>query len=273
MAALRSYDLLDTRSDPRLDALCRAAAAALDVPVALISFIDAHQQWIKARVGSELQALPRHLSFCHHTIHEKSGVLVIPDTLADPRFSVHPSVQGGPRYRFYAGVSIIDPGEYRIGTVSVLDSTPRQFDMNGIEVLQWLAAHVTDVLKAGTTASDGVLEEPDTSDPAPQPVSTRSWLGVRTERTSHTPPAGRHGLLLLSVARASPAERAGLAVGDVLVAIANRPTLESHDIRLALSDRKVGDVVPVKIWRDGQALQRSIQVEAMPRARQTRRRA
>ena len=273
MAALRSYDLLNARSDPRLDALCRAAAAALDIPVAFISFIDARQQWIKARVGSDLETLPRYLSFCHYTIHEKSGVLVVPDMLADPRFSVHPSVQDGPRHRFYAGASIVDPGEYRIGTVSVLDNTPRQFDMDGVEVLQWLSAHVMDVVKTGATASNGFAEEPEAFGPAPQPVSIRSWLGVRTEQTVYPTGAGQSGLILLSVARASPAERAGLAVGDVLVAIANHPTLESRDIKLALSDRQVGEVVPVQIWRAGQALQRSIQVEAMPRARRTQRRA
>lgn len=273
VAALCSYDLLDNRPEPRLDALCRAAATALEVPVALISVIDANQQWIKARVGSDLRQVPRHLSFCHYTIHEASGVLVVPDTLADPRFSVHPLVQDGPRYRFYAGVSIVDPGEYRIGTVSVLDSAPRHFDMAGVEVLQWLSAHAMDVLLANTPALKGFVEEPEVFGPAPQPASIRSWLGVRTERTGHRPDTGRSGLVVLSVARASPAERAGLAVGDVLVAIADHPTLEPRDVKLALSDRQVGDVVPVQLLRAGQTLQRSIQVEAMPRARQTRRRA
>lgn len=272
VAALHSYNVLDGSSDPRLDVLCQAAATALDAPIALISFIDAHQQWTKARVGSDLQATPRYLSFCHYTIHEASGALVVSDMLADPRFSMHPSVHGRPHYRSYAGVSIEDPGEYRIGTVSVLDRAPRQFDTNGIEILRRLSANVMDVLIAGATPSSGFAEEPETYDPAPQATFVRSWLGVRTEPAAQPRGTGRGGLVLVSVARASPAERAGLAVGDVLVAIADHPTLDAHDIAVALSDRKVGDVVPVQIWRAGQTLQRSVQVEAMPHARRTRRR-
>ena len=81
VAALHSYGLPNGCSDPRFDALCRAAATALDVPVALISFIDADQQWVKARIGSDVQVMPRYLSFCHHTLHEASGVLVVPNML------------------------------------------------------------------------------------------------------------------------------------------------------------------------------------------------
>ena len=108
---------------------------------------------------------------------------------------------------------------------------------------------------------------------APKPAAPRSWLGVRTERTARPAGNGQGGLVLLSVAQASPAERAGLAAGDVLVAIADQRTLEQRDIKRALSDWQVGDVVPIQILRAGQALQRSIQVEAMPSALRVMRRA
>ena len=64
-----------------------------------------------------------------------------------------------------------------------------------------------------------------------------------------------------------------LEAGDVLVAIADQRTLEQRDIKRVLSDWRVGDVVPIQILRAGKALQRSIQVEAMPSALRAMRRA
>lgn len=266
MAALHSYGVLNHQPAPRLAELCAAAASALDVPVSCISFIDADRHWTKASTASDLKDFPRYLSFCHHTIHEPSGTLVVPDMAADARFSAHPSVYASPRYRFYAGVSITDPGEYRIGAVCVLDTQPRRLDDSGLDTLRRLSQQVMDALTAGE-ASGGSSEVG--RDPDAPPV--QGWLGVRTERAVDPHGVGRHGLLLLSVAQPSPAERAGLEVGDVLVAIGNHPTLASGDIAYALSNRMAGDAVPVHVWRAGRTVQRTIHIEAMPEGRRTRR--
>jgi PDZ domain len=266
VAALRSYGVLNHSPAPKLAELCAAAASALDAAVACISFIDADRHWTKASTGSDPMNFPRYLSFCHHTIHEPSGTLVVPDMVADARFSAHPSVYAGPRYRFYAGASVVDPGEYRIGALCVLDTQPRHLDSGGLDTLRRLSQQVMDALLAG----EALGSSPEAGrDPDAPPV--QGWLGVRTERAVDPHGVGRHGLLLLSVAQPSPAERAGLEVGDVLVAIGDHPTLASGDIAHALSNRVEGDALPVHVWRAGRAVQRTIHIEAMPEGRRTRR--
>lgn len=53
LAALRSYGILDTQSEPEFDDIAHMAAQACDAPMAHINFIDADRQWIKAAVGHD----------------------------------------------------------------------------------------------------------------------------------------------------------------------------------------------------------------------------
>ena len=86
----------------------------------------------------------------------------------------------------------------------------------------------------------------------------RGYLGV-TSQPVEIPAAMRsqveqaRGLLILNVAEASPAERAGILMGDVLVAIAGEPTRGPRDLRAQLSAERVGQAVPVTVLRGGQA--------------------
>ncbi|HSD77358.1 MAG TPA: GAF domain-containing protein, partial [Solirubrobacteraceae bacterium] len=98
LATLRSLGILDTPPEERFDRITRVASALFDVPVALVSLVDADRQWFKSCVGLDLPATPRAVSFCAHAIlgHD---TLVIPDTLEDPRVADNPFVTGEPRVR------------------------------------------------------------------------------------------------------------------------------------------------------------------------------
>ncbi|MCC6624420.1 MAG: PDZ domain-containing protein [Deltaproteobacteria bacterium] len=80
-------------------------------------------------------------------------------------------------------------------------------------------------------------------------------------------PAVARGLLVTGVVPGSAAERAGLAAGDVIVAIDGRP-IPDHAHLLAALAGKVGATVKIRVARHGQA----IDVEATPGAREERRR-
>lgn len=270
VAAVRSYGVLNHDPDERLDQVCREAAAAWAVPVACVNFIDADRHWTKACVGAATADYPRFLSFCHHTISEPNGTLVVSDLGADVRFSAHPLVISEPRYRFYAGASVVDAGGYRVGTVCVLDTATNRTRAEGLATLQRLSFTVAKVLASGPIVDLPANAGPD-ADGTNGPLLVQGWLGVRTEHAAGAPGNDRCGLLLLSVAYSSPAERAGLEVGDVLVSIANRPILALTDISHALSNRLSGEALPVQVWRSGRALQRTIHIEAMPAGRRTRR--
>jgi GAF domain-containing protein len=124
VAELKGYGVLDTPNEAEFDAIVREAAAALGVPIALISLIDENRQWFKARVGLEPQETPRSISFCTHAIRGPD-VFVVPDAQADPRFAENPLVTGDPNIRFYAGAPLRTSTGRRIGTLCVIDSTAR----------------------------------------------------------------------------------------------------------------------------------------------------
>src|SRR5262249_5460469 len=75
------------------------------------------------------------------------------------------------------------------------------------------------------------------------------------------------GVLVGDVRQGSAGGRAGLHVGDVLVAVAGRPVATADDIRAALAAMNAGDSVEVQIVRDRRpATLAAIVPRAEPRA-------
>ncbi|MDX2138970.1 MAG: trypsin-like peptidase domain-containing protein [Chloroflexota bacterium] len=60
------------------------------------------------------------------------------------------------------------------------------------------------------------------------------------------------GLLLASVEAGSPAEQAGLMLGDTLISLAGHPVHQMDDLMAVLSGDRVGTSVPARIVRGGQ---------------------
>lgn len=124
MQALRRLGMLDTAAQPELDQLVQQAASELQMPMALLSLVDAERQWFKARVGMEHAELPRAVSFCGHAICGDE-LFVVEDALRDARFADNPLVIGEPHIRFYACVPLKSPDGHRVGTLCVIDTRPR----------------------------------------------------------------------------------------------------------------------------------------------------
>ncbi len=60
------------------------------------------------------------------------------------------------------------------------------------------------------------------------------------------------GVLLLSVEADSPAERAGLLLGDTIVALDGQPVRDIDDLMALLSGDRVGSSAPVRVLRGGE---------------------
>ncbi|MBF5041560.1 PAS domain S-box protein [Aggregicoccus sp. 17bor-14] len=125
LRALHALGLLDTPPEERFERIVRMTREVLDVPIALVSLVDAERQWFKARCGLEATETPRRISFCAHAILS-SELFLVPDTLADVRFRDNPLVTGAPHARFYAGQPLHAPDGSRVGTLCVLDTQPRR---------------------------------------------------------------------------------------------------------------------------------------------------
>ncbi|GEP07670.1 GAF domain-containing hybrid sensor histidine kinase/response regulator [Methylobacterium oxalidis] len=124
LRALEGYCILDTPAEESFDRVVALARALFDVPVAFVSFVDEHRQWLKARQNLDVSETPRAIAFCSHTIRSPS-VLVVPDATRDPRFLDNPLVTGGPKIRFYAGAPITAAGGERLGAVCLIDFVSR----------------------------------------------------------------------------------------------------------------------------------------------------
>ena len=153
LRALRDLEILDTESEPRFDQYTNLASDLLDVPIALVSLVDADRQWFKSHVGLDASETPRDMSFCAHAILG-DDVFQIPDALEDDRFADNPLVTGDPRIRFYAGVPLELSDGSPVGTLCVIDYRPRLLDDEQMEALRVLGDQVVDELEATAPDSD-----------------------------------------------------------------------------------------------------------------------
>ena len=146
LQTLRQYQVLDTDSEEAFDDLTRLASYVCDTPTALISLVDENRQWFKARVGVQARETSRNISFCGHAILNQ-GCFIIEDALLDERFVDNPLVLNEPFVRFYAGMPLLSPEGFAIGTLCVMDRKPRHLDDKQIDALGMLADQVMSQLE------------------------------------------------------------------------------------------------------------------------------
>jgi S1-C subfamily serine protease len=70
-----------------------------------------------------------------------------------------------------------------------------------------------------------------------------------------------HGVKFSDVRPGSPAAKAGLKAGDVLIQFGDKPINNLYDFTDALRRSKVGDVVEVKVMREGQPVSAKVTLE------------
>jgi GAF domain-containing protein len=134
LRALHALLILDTPPEERFDHIVAFASQEFDVPIALVSLVDRNRQWFKSRVGLSACETGRDISLCGHAIVQHD-TLLIPDTLADPRFADNPLVLGEPFIRFYAGAQLTLPSGQTVGTLCLIDTRPRTLDRTDLAIL------------------------------------------------------------------------------------------------------------------------------------------
>ena len=120
LSQLRRTSLLDTAPDPAFDRLVALVADVFDVPVAVVSLVDADRVWFKASVGLTVREGPRDGAFCNLAIGGE-GLFEVPDAADDPRFAGSAMVCATPGIRFYAGLPLRPVDGQAIGTLCILD--------------------------------------------------------------------------------------------------------------------------------------------------------
>jgi len=147
LAALESYDIFETGNEKEYDDLTSLASAICNVPISLITFINAERQWFKSHHGTDLTENRRDLSFCTHAIASTDDIMIVPDASLDERFYNNPVVTGPTNIIFYAGVPLINEDGFALGTMCVFDHKPHQLTDSQVNGLKILAKQVIDKLE------------------------------------------------------------------------------------------------------------------------------
>ena len=177
MSALRSTDMLFTPSEERFDRITRLASQLLGTPIALVSLVADKCQWFKSVKGLDAIETPREISFCGHAILGEEA-FVIEDAALDQRFADNPLVTGAPNIRFYAGHPLRTEDGSRVGTLCVIDRTPRKLTHEQLVSLRDLAALAEVELQRGLlseTQQELVRERDDLKRKASIDGLTRLW--------------------------------------------------------------------------------------------------
>ena len=195
LAALYKSGALDPRAKPVFDVAAKRAADIFDMPMAMVSLVDAHAQDIRglfgnlqpatapaahgseeekalAAVRAEALNLPRELSICGHVV-SNGKTLVVPDILRDLRFAGNAALreQG---VRFYAGAPLRDPHGSVLGTLCLLDAGPRSLSKREVHLLETMAEELMVQLRASVDSWEASVE---TNDPAQQSAGDAATVG------------------------------------------------------------------------------------------------
>ena len=155
LAALSSYDVLDTPPDGAFDRVTALAARIFNTPIALVSLVDEDRIWFKSRHGLDAEEIPRDPGLCASAIFS-SDTYVIRDALSDPRALANPLVAGEFGLRFYAAAPLVTRDGYRLGTLNVIDFQARDFTDEDRRTLAELAGAVMDQMELRISSRNAV---------------------------------------------------------------------------------------------------------------------
>ena len=146
MAAVRRYDILDTPADGHFDRITSLAARIFDVPIATITIVDHDRIWFKSKFGIDAEEIGREPGLCASAVIEIEP-WVVNDAMKDPRTLENPLVRGELGLRFYAGAPLRTADGYNLGTLNIIDRSPRELTTEQLDMLKQLADIVVDELE------------------------------------------------------------------------------------------------------------------------------
>jgi diguanylate cyclase (GGDEF)-like protein/PAS domain S-box-containing protein len=147
LRAIWTRDLLDSQPEIECDELVQLAAAICGTPIGLLTLLDERHQWYRASEHLKMGETPREVAFCAHAIRQ-DGLFLVKDALMDARFGNNPLVSTDPAIRFFAGVGLFTSDGEPIGTLCVVDMTPRILGAEQANALEVLGRQVAVRLEA-----------------------------------------------------------------------------------------------------------------------------
>lgn len=142
LEALRRYNILDTLPEEEYDDITTLASTICNTPISLVTLIDDDRQFFKSVHGIEGTETSRDVSLCAHAINTPNDLFVVSDARTDERFFDNPFVTGAPNVIFYAGMPLVTPDNFALGTLCVIDNKPHDLSDAQKDALRVLSHQV-----------------------------------------------------------------------------------------------------------------------------------
>jgi signal transduction histidine kinase/DNA-binding response OmpR family regulator len=131
---LMELNLLNSIPESDFDEIVQIASALARTPISLLTFLDGDKLWFKSKTGITEKCIDKADSFCSHTI-DRNQALIIEDASKDVRFNKTSLLHDPVNMKFYAGVPITAGNSEAVGSLCVIDRTPRTFSETQKEAL------------------------------------------------------------------------------------------------------------------------------------------
>jgi PAS domain S-box-containing protein len=164
LKALADSGLLDSPPEQSFDRVTRLTSALLQVPISLVTLVDAERQFFKSAVGlpapiCDLRETPVSHSLCKYVV-ASGEPLVIDDTRLNPLVADHAAVtELG--VMAYAGIPLLTSTGVAIGSLCAIDMQPHAWTAAEVEQLKDLAGCVMSEIELReriAAAAAGVIE-------------------------------------------------------------------------------------------------------------------
>lgn len=143
-----AIDLLKNPDEDRDQALKKYThliCQLLKMPMSFVSILDDEQQHITFVQNIDTRETRLGEAFCEQTL-KQGGTFICPDTHQHPLFHHDRAVREAPFIRFYAGCPLTTRDGVPVGTLSVLDTQPRELSNEQIAIFNTLAGLISDFL-------------------------------------------------------------------------------------------------------------------------------
>lgn len=145
LAALHASGLIEAGPDVEFERITLLAARVLEVPLSLVSLVEADRQVFAGACGlpapyDRTRQTPLSHSICQHAVND-GRPLIVPDARLDPRFATNGAV-ADLGVISYLGFPLAGPDDHIFGAFCVIDTRPRDWTEDEIEAVRDFTALV-----------------------------------------------------------------------------------------------------------------------------------
>ncbi len=156
LVALKRYRIMDSPSESSFDNIANLCTQIFNVPISLVSLVDADRVFFKANIGmGKAKETDRGKSLCSLAVLHPE-ITVFEDALKEPCLIANPNVAGNFGLRFYAGAPLITHDGFLIGTLCIIDKKPRKLSEQEGKILSGMALAIMDQIELRISAIEEI---------------------------------------------------------------------------------------------------------------------